>query len=405
MAETYLDRGQRLLAEVAPYVPGITLDDAARKAGVRPSRIAKLSSNENPLGPSPRAVAAIRTFASHAHYYPSPDAGELRTAIGRYLGVAAEQVVVGGGSSTLMHALVDAFTSPGGEVISLEPSFTVYSEIAVIHGRTPVTVPLREGDFLLDLDRLRAALTPRTQLVFLTRPNNPTSTLIPLDVFEAATELAAKVGALVVSDEAYIEFADVRRPSAVELIRGREPRRPNVMLTRTFSKAFGLANLRLGYAAGTLETARCLALANAKWATGQIAQAAGVAALGDRAHLQRTLATVAKGRALLADGFAGLGFPVAPEPQGNYIMVDVSAHGWTAAAFAEAVFTCGHVVIRGDFSAKHVRISIGRPEENRRLLTAVAALVDAAGDRAAATATAARDPAAKQTTGRRAPSR
>ena len=384
MADTYLDRGQRLLAEVAPYVPGITLEDAARKAGVPASRVAKLSSNENPLGPSPRAVAAIRKLAPHAHYYPSPDARDLRTAIGRYLGVGTEQVVVGGGSSTLMHALVDAFTSPGGEVISLEPSFTVYSEIAVIHGRTPVTVPLREGDFLLDLDRFRAALTPRTQLVFLTRPNNPTSTLIPLDVFEAAAELAAKVGALVVSDEAYIEFADVRRPSAVELVRGREPRRPNVMLTRTFAKAFGLANLRLGYAAGAVETARCLALANAKWATGQIAQAAGVAALADRAHLRRTLATVAKGRALLAAGFADLGFRVAPEPQGNYIMVDVGSHGWTAAAFAEAVFARGHVVIRGDFSPRHVRISIGRPEENRRLLATVAGLLAAAGRRPAA---------------------
>lgn len=389
MADTYLDRGQRLLAEVAPYVPGITLDEAACKAGVRPARVAKLSSNENPLGPSPRAVAAIRKLASHAHYYPSPDAGDLRTAIGRYLDVGAEQVVVGGGSSTLMHALVDAFTSPGGEVISLEPSFTVYSEIAVIHGRTPVTVPLRESDFLLDLDRLRAALTPRTQLLFLTRPNNPTSTLIPLDVLEAAAELAAKAGALVVSDEAYIEFADVRRPSAVELIRGREPRWPNVMLTRTFSKAFGLANLRLGYAVGPVDTARCLALANAKWPTGQLAQAAGVAALADRAHLRRTLATVAKGRVLLADGFARLGFRVAPEPQGNYIMVDVSGHGWTAAGFAEAVFARGHIVIRGDFSPKHVRVSIGRPEENRRLLATIAALVQAAGRRPATARTAA----------------
>lgn len=381
MAETFLDRGQRLVAEVKPYMPGMTLGDAARRAGVRPARIAKLSSNENPLGPSPRAIATIRKLAPHAHYYPSPEAGELRAAIGRYLGVAPDQVVVGGGSSTLMHALVEAFTSPGGEVVSLDPSFTVYSEIAVIHGRRPATVPLREDDFLLDLDRLRAAMTARTQLIFLTRPNNPTSTLIPLEVFSAAAEAAREVGALIVSDEAYIEFADVRRPSAVELLRERDARWPNVMLTRTFSKAFGLANLRLGYAVGTAETARCLALANAKWATGQIAQAAGVAALADRRHLARTLATVAKGRALLAKGFADLGFSVAPSPQGNYVMVDVSVHGWTAAEFADAVFARGHVVIRGDFSPKHVRVSIGRPEENRRLLAAVAALL-AAGRRA-----------------------
>ncbi len=149
------------------------------------------------------------------------------------------------------------------------------------------------------------------------------------------------------------------------------------MLTRTFSKAFGLANLRLGYAVGTVETARCLRLANAKWATGQIAQEAGVAALADRAHLARTLATVREGRARLARGFADLGFRVAPDPQGNYIMVDVGVHGWSAVEFAEAVFEHGHVVIRGDFSPRHVRISVGRPEENRRLLRTAAALLRA----------------------------
>jgi histidinol-phosphate aminotransferase len=147
------------------------------------------------------------------------------------------------------------------------------------------------------------------------------------------------------------------------------------MLTRTFSKAFALANLRLGYAAGTQATARCLALANAKWATGQIAQAAGVAAMEDRAHLARTLKTVREGRAYLVREFTSLGFDVAPRPQGNYIMVDVSHHGFNAEDFAERVFKGGHVVIRGDFSPRHVRVSIGRPDENRRLVVAVRGLV------------------------------
>lgn len=377
MAETFLDRGQRLIEQVTPYRPGITLEEAARKAGVRPSRLAKLSSNENPLGPSPRAIAVIRKLAAAAHYYPSPAAGELCRAIGGFLRVRPEQVVVGGGSSTLMHAIVDAFTTPGGEVISLEPSFTVYSEIAVIHGRRPVTVPLRADDFLLDIRALERAMTPRTQLIFLTRPNNPTSTLIPLKVFEQAAALALEAGALLVSDEAYIEFAEVRNPSAVGLIRGREPRWPNVMATRTFSKAFGLANLRLGYAVGTAATARCLTLANAKWATGQLAQAAGVAAIGDRRHLERTLRTVREGRAYLRRELAALGFGVAPSPQGNYVMIDVAPLGWTAPDFAEDVFRRGQVIVRGDFSARHVRISIGRPEENRRLVATVRALLAA----------------------------
>ena len=373
--ETYLDRGQRLVEQVKPYVPGITLEAAARKARVPVARIAKLSSNENPLGPSPRAMDAIRKLAGAAHYYPSPGAADLCKAIGKYLAVRPEQVVVGGGSSTLMHAIMAAFTTPGGEVLSLDPSFTVYAEIAVIHGRTSVTVPLRSDTFLLDLRALEAAITPRTQLIFLTRPNNPTSTLIPLEVFQQAAAMANEVGALIVSDEAYIEFADVKKPSAVAMLKNKKPRLGNVMVTRTFSKAFGLANLRLGYAIGTDETARYLGLANAKWATGQIAQAAGIAALADANHLARTLATVREGRTFLVNELTALGFTVAPEPQGNYVMVDVAAKGFTAAKFAEMVFAKGRVVVRGDFSPRHVRISIGKPDENRRLMATVKTLL------------------------------
>jgi histidinol-phosphate aminotransferase len=375
MGESYLDRSEHLLTEVRPYLPGLTLEAAARALRVPPSRIAKLSSNENPIGPSARVKAVIRRLARTVHHYPDPGAEDLRRAIGRHLDVAPALVVVGGGSSSLMHAIVAAFTAPGGEVVTLAPSFTVYAEIAAIHGRRPVTVPLREDDFRLDLEALRRAITSRTELVFLARPNNPTSTLIPLDVFETAAELAARVGALVVSDEAYIEFADAEAPSAVALLRGAAPRGANVLVTRTFSKAFALASLRLGYAIGTEETARRLGRANAKWATGRVAQAAGVAALGDRAHLARTLRVVREGRAYLAEAFAALGFGVAPHPQGNYIMVDASRLGWTAPAFAEAVLQAGAVVIRGDFSPRHVRISVGRPEQNRRLVKVVRGLV------------------------------
>lgn len=374
MAETYLDRGARLEREVQPYTPGTTLEEAAKRARVAPARIAKLSSNESPLGPSPRAVTALRRGARRAHAYPSSDAPELSAAIARYAHVRPAQVVVGGGSSTLMHAIVAAFTTVGGEVISLAPSFTVYAEIAAIQARVSVTVPLRPGDFSLDLMALRAAITPRTQLVFLARPNNPTSTLIPIAELEAVAEMAADVGALVVSDEAYIEFADAPgRESAVTRLEAR--RWPNIMVTRTFSKAFGLADLRVGYALGTADSARYLRLANVKWPTGALAQAAALAALADRRHLERTLAVVHEGRAWLVRQFERLGFVVAPRPQGNYVMVDVGSQGWTAAEFAAAVFQAARVLIRGDFADRYVRISIGRRAENRRLMAAVERLL------------------------------
>ena len=368
---SYLERGRRLEREVDPYLPGLTREAAARLAGASPDEIVKLSSNENPLGASPAAVAAIEGLRGRLHEYPAPTADALRAAIGRYLDVDAAQVVVGAGSSTLMHSIVAAFTSPGGEVVSLEPGFSVYTEIAVIQGRKPVAIDLTDGDFLLDLDRLEAAITPRTQIIFLTRPNNPTSTLIPLADFCRAAEMASQVGALLVSDEAYIEFADLPDPSAVALIRGEPARFPNVMVTRTFSKAFGLANLRLGYAIGTPETARCLALANAKWPTGAVAQAAGVAALDDKQHLARTLEVVAQGRRRLSEAFEKIGLPVVPNPQGNYIMADVAPLRMSAREFADRVFKASRVIIRGDFSDRYVRISIGTEAENTRLLGAV----------------------------------
>ena len=366
----FLARARRLERELDPYTPGLTREAAAARAGVAPATIVKLSSNENPLGPSPKAQAVVERMRGQLHEYPNSSADGLRAAIGRFHDVAPEQVVVGAGSSTLMHAIVAAFTEPGGEVIALDPSFTVYREVASIHGRVPVTVPLRQQDYLLDLDRFAATLTDKTQLVFLTRPNNPTSTLIPLADFEKAARMAAEKGALVVSDEAYIEFADRPDVSAVPLVRG-AARAPNVMVSRTFSKAFGLANLRLGYAIGTRETARGLALANAKWPTGAVAQEAGIAAMEDTEHLARSLKTVREGRMALTDFFNGLGIPVAPDPQGNYVMVAVSSLDMDAAKFADRVFEAGQVLIRGDFSPRHVRISIGTPEENARLTDAV----------------------------------
>jgi histidinol-phosphate aminotransferase len=190
--------------------------------------------------------------------------------------------------------------------------------------------------------------------------------------------MAAAVGALIVSDEAYMEFASVPDASAVKLIRGQTVRHDNVMVTRTFSKAFGLANLRLGYAVAPEASARCLGLANAKWPTGAVAQAAGIAALQDKKHLKRTLDVVAAGRRQLAAAFEAQGLPVVPKPEGNYVMVDVTPADLSAEAFADRIFKQSGVVIRGDFSDRYVRVSIGTAAQNARLMTAVGAILKAA---------------------------
>jgi histidinol-phosphate aminotransferase len=276
-----------------------------------------------------------------------------------------------------MHALVDACTEPGGEVVWLDPGFTLYQEIARIHRRRATAFATDEPDYLLDPDALIASFTPDTQLVFVTRPNNPTSVLVPLEHFRRIATAAREVGAVVVSDEAYIEFADDQAESAVELLRSHPDRFDNVIVSRTFSKAFALANLRLGYMVGSAELARLVSAANAKWPTGEIVRAAGIAALGDAEHLARTKEVVASGRARLAEAFAALGFGVVPNAQGNYVMVDVRPHGWTAEAFAADVLDAAHVLVRGDFSETHVRISIGTAEDNDRLVAGVERLLAA----------------------------
>jgi histidinol-phosphate aminotransferase len=383
---TYRDRGRRLAGRVKPYTPGISRAEAAAKVGIGVDQVGKMSSNENPIGPPPMAVAAITRFGDVLHEYPSPPAAELREAIGDYLSVDPDQVVLGTGSSALFHFIMVAFTEPGGEVVALDPSFPLYLETARVHGCEPVPVVLRPSEFRFEIERMAEAISPRTQVVFLTRPNNPTATLIPLDQVDEVRRLADEVGALVVADEAYLEYVDdYRDVTAVALIRGAEPRAPNLIVTRTFGKAFGLGNLRVGYAIGTRETAGQLRLANDKWSTGDVNRAAALAALRDTDHLEKTRQMAREGRRMLTDAFTEMGFDVVPNSQSVNIMVDVTRlrgptvkkHnvGWMPPEFADAVFEKGHIMIRGDFSPTHVRISIARPELNARLVHTVQAIV------------------------------
>lgn len=383
---TYRDRGRRLEEAVTPYKPGPSRAEIAAAAGLPVERVGKMSSNENPLGPPPKAIEAMLRLTQSAHEYPSPTAFELRAAIGVYLDVDAEQVVLGTGSSALFHFILVAFAERGGRALTLDPTFPLYAETARVHGLEAVAVTLEAPRFAFDPERMRSALAPNTQVVFLTRPNNPTATLIPLAQVEEVCRMAADVGALVISDEAYIEYADdFENATAAVFIRGAEPRWPNLMVTRTFGKGFGLGNLRLGYAVGTRETARQLRLANDKWSTGDLGRAAALGALADREHLARTRKVAREGREMLAGAFSELGFDVVPNSQSVNIMVDVTRPsgaaadrrnvGWTPAEFAAAVFRVGRIMIRGDFSATHVRVSVGPPELNDRLVETVRRIV------------------------------
>lgn len=353
------------LEHVKPYVPGLTTQEAAERYQVPVEKIVKLSSNENPLGPPPLAVQALRDMLSQLHRYPDSKALALRTRLADAEGLTPDNVIIGAGSSEIMSFIIRAFSQVGDEVVSMDPSFTAYSELALADGRAPALAPLQHP-FQLRMQDVRNVLTERTRVIFITRPNNPTSRLVPITLFEEIARLASN--AIVVSDEAYIEFVDnYRDQTAASLI----TRMDNVLLTRTFSKAYGIPNLRVGYALGPKDAIDYLFKIKPKWNVGGVAQQAAIGALNDKQHFERTLSVVEVERRYVAEQLTKIdGLDILPEPQANFVMVKVEGTGLSAPAFTEALGAHG-VIIRGDFHPDYVRISIGTRTENDALLEAV----------------------------------
>jgi histidinol-phosphate aminotransferase len=252
----------------------------------------------------------------------------------------------------------------------MDPSFTVYSEIAVAEGRKSVFIPLNYP-FDLALDDILSVLTDKTRLIFLTRPNNPTSRLIPLALLGSVLKMVKN--AIIVADEAYIEFADnYRKQTAANLIN----QTGNLIVTRTFSKAYGIPNLRIGYALGPADAIDYLFKIKPKWNVGEVAQQAAIGALKDQEHFRNVLEVVSEGREFLCkqlDSHPKL--QVVPDPQGNFIMVNVSDTGYSSEAFADLLGTKG-ILIRGDFHPHYVRISIGTHFENLALIEAIKEVLD-----------------------------
>jgi histidinol-phosphate aminotransferase len=361
------------LREIVPYLPGPMTKDIAARYEMDPARVIKLSSNENPLGVPPLAKAKIIEMAGEASLYPDAEARELRGALAQYVNMRPENIVVGPGSSSLMMHIIEVFSRPGEEIVFTSPAFgTFYEEITLARGRTPVKVRL-EKNFDLDVAKLKKALSPKSRVIFITRPNNPTSKLVPLKDMREILKAAEAVKAIVVSDEAYVEFADPHS-SAVEFFY-EMGEGINLLVTRTFSKAFGLADVRLGYCVGPAVAISYLSKAKPKWGTGMLAQSAGVAALKDQEHLQRTLEVVRKGREYLHRELDRLGLEMVDAPQGNYVTARVSAFGFTSETFTEELCRRGGIMVRGDFHPEYVRISIGTMPQNEAVVQTVAEMV------------------------------
>jgi histidinol-phosphate aminotransferase len=347
------------LDRVAPYDAGAPIEALARELGL--SEVVRLSANESPLGPSPRAVEALRREAERAHLYPDGGSSALRQALGRRVGVPPDWLIVGNGADELLALLARALLDPGDEIIVPHPAFEPYGTEALLSGATVVRSPLRGYD--TDLEDMAGRVTPRTKAVVVCTPHNPASTIVTRSALDA---LLAALGAdppLLVLDEAYRDFADdPDTPDGVELVR----RHPRVVALRTFSKIAGLAGLRVGYAIARPEAIERLNRVRAPYNVNRFAQVAAVAALEDTEHLARTRTLVLAERAVLRSALAALGAP-SPPSQANFLLVRAGERAETARV---ALRQAGILVRDGagvGFPG-HLRIAIGRPEQNRRLV-------------------------------------
>ena len=348
----------QFVCDLIAYEPGKPIEETARELGLDPTTIVKLASNENPLGPAPMAREAMRAEVDGVHIYPDGGGYKLRNALAEKYDLGLENVVLGNGSNEIIELLCHCFLNRDAELIAAEHAFVVYKLMATLFGAKYVEVT--DPDFIHDVDGMADAITENTRLVFIANPNNPTGTMVDeaaLDRF--MDRLPDHVVA--VFDEAYFEFLD-EAPDTLKYVReGR-----NVCVLRTFSKAYGLAGLRIGYGLAAPQVAAVLQKARQPFNANAMAQSAALAAISDKEHVAKTLETNNAGLAFYEKAFADRGLEYVPSVA-NFILVKVG----DGDAVFQAMLEKGVIVraMRGYKLPEWVRISIGTEEENQRCMT------------------------------------
>ena len=349
------------ISKLIPYKAGKPIEEVKRELGLE--RVYKLASNENPLGPSPRAMAAMRAAAQELHLYPDPAGYRLRTALAERYRVKLENVVLGAGSEGLMATIVRTFLHGDEEVLTSEGTFVGFMVLARAQGVPIVTVPLRDYGF--DLAAMAEALTPKTKIVYLANPNNPTGTIFQRREFEAFLDRVPP-HVLILLDEAYFEFVgDQYDYPDSQLYRA-----DNVITLRTFSKSYGLAGVRIGYGLAHEGLIEQLMKVKLPFEPSALAQAAGLAALEDAEFLQRTLEVNRRGLARFAEAFAAAGIPHVAS-HANFAMLDLGTEE-RVDRIAEELLHEGIIVrpLKG-FGLPHcLRVSVGLDHENEAFLEA-----------------------------------
>ncbi|MBM3876518.1 MAG: histidinol-phosphate transaminase [Verrucomicrobia bacterium] len=350
------------LESLPVYQPGRPIDEVARELGLQADGIIKLASNENPLGPSPRAVAAMQKAAGQLHLYPDGNAYHLKRKLATSLGVEPASLVLGNGSNEILEFVGHALMAPGAEVVVSDYCFAVYPIVTRLCGAELVNVPARQ--FGHDLPAMLGAVTAQTRVMFVANPNNPTGTLAPAaDVLRLIEELPAHV--LLVMDEAYIEFLEAPQDLLPFVRRGD---RPNLLLTRTFSKIYGLAGTRIGYGIGNPDVIAALEKIRQPFNVNAAAQAGALAALDDNEHVARTRRNNASGLRFFERELAQAGIEFLPSAA-NFILARVG-DGQRAfeAMQREGVITRPMGIYK---LPEWLRITIGTPAENARCLASL----------------------------------
>jgi histidinol-phosphate aminotransferase len=355
-------RTRRALDQIPEYVPGRSADSVATQYALR--EVVKLASNEAPFPPLPAALEAIADAARTANRYPDADVVALREDLAAHYAVDPEQVLCGNGSVELCRLALAATCDPGDEVVFGWPSFEAYPILAQQVGATMVQVPLRGQRY--DLEAMAAAVSDRTRLVFVCNPNNPTGTIVGRDEIEYLLGRVPR-DCLVVLDEAYREFVTAPEfPDGLDVLRDHS----NIAVLRTFSKAYGLASLRIGYAIAHADVIGALRKVRVPFGVNELAQVAARASLAACSEMRVRVAELVGERSRLLLALEDLGLPVVPS-EANFVWVPVPED---AAVLGEYCQRAG-VVVR-PFPGVGVRISIGAADENRHLLKVLSAAVD-----------------------------
>lgn len=366
MSQFVETRARSAIFNLKPYVPGKPIEEVKRELGLED--IIKMASNENPLGPSPLAQKAAASILGKLHYYPDSSCFELKKKLSQRFNLPSSSILIGNGSDELLKLVAETFLNPGEQVVLPQPSFSEYEFTATVMDGVCVTVPLT--NFTHDLPAMLHAINEKTKIVYICNPNNPTGTIVTQ---KQVDQFMAQVPdhVLVVFDEAYYEYVD--SPDYVSGLSYLQAGK-NVIVCRTFSKIYGLAALRIGYAFTTPEIASAIERVTEPFNVNSIAQTAALAALDDIAHLQASEELNQKGKRFLYEQLHKLGLTYVPT-QSNFIFIDT---GQDCRQVFQGLLQQGVIVRTGDIFGypTYIRVTIGTPAENARFINSLRTVLE-----------------------------